>query len=142
MDRPKGGGRWRVSVVKPQNLEEARTVNDEYNQQLAEVLRTRDVFKFRNFLAASGRALPQDMMLDPLKMATLMHQLILSVPELAEMHEFSQQWLNDNTFLPKNNSSLNKAAKRAPGAPSVEELPQPSPGRRTISLRPLPPERN
>lgn len=129
----KGGKKWRVSVVKPRNTNQGQKAVDDYNTELAEVLRERNVFRFRNFLAAKGRALPDDMMLDTLKMATLMHQMILSVPELADQHNFSRQWLDENTFVQSSNRSLNEAAKREPG------LPPPSPKSRTIILKSIPP---
>ncbi len=127
----KGKGKWRATVVKVPDLE-AQLQNQTYNQQLAAVLQGCDVFRFRNFLAASGRALPDEMMLDTLKMATLMHQTILGLAELQDMHDFSRQWLTDNTFVPSNNQSLTEAAKRPPGVPPLV------PGRRTISLRAIP----
>jgi hypothetical protein len=129
MDR--GKGKWRATVVKVPNRD-AQLENQSYDHQLAAVLRTRDVFRFRNFLAASGRALPDEMMLDTLKMATLMHQAILGLTELADIHDFSRQWLADNTFVPTNNQSLTEAAKRQPGVPPL------APGKRTISLRAIP----
>lgn len=127
----KGKGKWRATVVKVPDRA-AQLENQSYDRQLAEVLRTRDVFRFRNFLAASGRALPDEMMLDTLKMATLMHQAIVGMPDLAELHDFSRQWLADNTFVPANNQSLTEAAKRQPG------VPPPAPGKRTIQLRAIP----
>lgn len=129
MDR--GKGKWRATVVKVPNRE-AQTQNQAYDHQLAAVLRSRDVFRFRNFLAASGRSLPDEMMLDTLKMATLMHQTILGLTELADIHDFSRQWLADNTFVPVDNQSLTEAAKRQPG------VPPPAPGKRTIQLRAIP----
>ena len=127
----RGKGKWRATVVKVPNRE-AQLANQTYDRQLAEVLRTRDVFRFRNFLAASRRALPDEMMLDTLKMATLMHQSILGLAELEEIHDFSRQWLADNTYVPANNASLTEAAKRPPGVPPL------APGKRTISLRAIP----
>lgn len=127
----KGKGKWRAAVVKTPNRE-AHLAGQAYNQELAAVLRGCNVFRFRNFLAASGRALPGEMMLDTLKMATLMHQTILGLAELQDMHDFSRQWLADNTFVPANNQSLTEAAKRPPG------VPPPAPGKRTISLRAIP----
>ncbi|MDB5078881.1 MAG: hypothetical protein JWP00_805 [Chloroflexi bacterium] len=127
----KGKGKWRATVVKVPDRE-VQSEGQAYNHQLAAVLRGCDVFRFRNFLAASGRALPDEMMLDTLKMATLMHQTILGLAELADMHDFSRQWLADNTFVPSNNQSLTEAAKRPPG------VPPPAPGKRTISLRAIP----
>ena len=134
MSEPTPDKKWRVNVVKgtAQPQEAAR-----YADELASVLRDRDVFKFRHFLAAKGRPLPDEMMLDPLKLATMLHQLILNLPQLADLHDFSRQWLNDNTGLPKNGQSLSEAAKRPPG-----EMPAPEPGRRVIALRPLPPSKN
>jgi len=126
----KGQGKWRATVVKVPNRE-VQLKNQSYNSELAAVLQARDVFRFRNFLAASGRALPDEMMLDTLKMATLMHQTILGLPELQDIHDFSRQWLADNTFVPSN-QSLTEAAKRPPG------IPPPAPGKRTISLRAIP----
>ncbi len=135
----KGSGKWRASVIKsplPGQAEAALQASRQYDNELAEVLRSRDVFRFRNFLAAHDRGLPGEMMLDTLKMATLMHQLIQTLPQLADLHEFSREWLNDNTALPKDNGSLNQAAKRSPG------VPPPEPGRRTITLRSIPPSQN
>ena len=127
----KGKGKWRATVVKVPNRE-AQLQTQAYNTELAAVLRSRDVCRFRNFLAASGRALPDEMMLDTLKMATLMHQTILVLPELEDLHDFSRQWLADNTLVPANNQSLTEAAKRQPGVPPV------APGKRTISLKAIP----
>lgn len=127
----KGKGKWRAAVVKTPNRD-AQLKTQAYSTQLAAVLKNRDVFRFRNFLAASGRALPDEMMLDTLKMATLMHQTILVLPELEELHDFSRQWLADNTAVPANNQSLTEAAKRPPGVPPV------APGKRTISLKAIP----
>ncbi len=134
----RGGKKWRVSVVKNVNRQEGREAIDSYNAELAVVLRDKNVFRFRNFLAASGRALPDDMMLDTLKMATVMHHMILSLPELAEMHDFSRQWLDDNTILQSKRRSLNEAALRAPGASQEDDLPPPSQGSRTIILKVIP----
>ncbi len=132
--------RWRVTVVKPRDAAQGETAIHNYNTELIAILRDKNVFQFRNYLAASGRALPDDMMLDTLKMATLMHQMILSLPELSEQHDFSRQWLDDNTVLQSSPRSLNEAAKRAPGA--MPDLPPPNPRSRTISLRAIskPPE--
>ena len=127
----KGKGKWRATVVKTPNRE-AQLKTQAYNAELAAVLKGRDVFRFRNFLAASGRALPDEMMLDTLKMATLMHQTILALSELEDLHDFSRQWLADNTSVPVNNQSLTEAAKRKPGVPPV------APGKRTISLKAIP----
>lgn len=127
----KNNGKWRVNVIKPQAVQNSAPLN-EYNERLAEVLQTRDVFRFRHFLASNGRSLPEEMMLDTLKMATLMHQMILSLPQLSALHDFSRQWLDDNTALTSQQPSLNEAAKRVPGVPEAQ------PGRRSISLRPLP----
>jgi hypothetical protein len=127
----KGKGKWRATVVKVPNRE-TQLQNQAYDRQLAAVLRSRDVFRFRNFLAASGRSLPDEMMLDTLKMATLMHQAILGLAELTDIHDFSRQWLADNTLIPTNNQSLTEAAKRQPG------VPPPEPGKRTIQLRAIP----
>lgn len=131
-------GKWRVSVVKAPTP--ASTALNDYNERLAEVLRSRDVFRFRHFLATSGRALPDEMLLDTLKMATMMHQMILSLPQLADLHDFSREWLDENTVLTSKNSSLNEAAQRKPGATS--SVPEPQPGKRSISLRPLPKSKN
>jgi hypothetical protein len=138
-----GKGKWRVAVVKKPVAAQTESASmpmptDDYNRQLAEVLRTRDVFRFRHLLASSGRALPDEMMLDVLKLATMMHQMIVALPELADMHDFSRQWLDDNTLLTSNNRSLNEAAQRKPGE-APEGLPAPKPGRRTITLRTVPP---
>jgi hypothetical protein len=136
-----GKGKWRVVVVKKPaqpNPDGVLTPLNDYNGQLAEVLRTRDVFRFRHLLASSGRALPDEMMLDVLKLATMMHQMIVALPELADIHDFSRQWLDDNTLLSSSNRSLNEAAQRKPGQ-APEGLPAPKPGRRTISLRSVPP---
>jgi hypothetical protein len=127
----KNKGKWRAAVVKAPGRD-AHLAGQAYNHELAAVLRSCDVFRFRNFLAATGRGLPGEMMLDTLKMATLMHQSILGLAELEDMHDFSRQWLADNTFLPANNQSLTEAAKRPPG------VPPPAPGKRTISLRAIP----
>ncbi len=131
MGKDRGKGKWRAAVVKTPSRE-AHQAGQAYDQELAAVLRSCDVFRFRNFLAATGRGLPGEMMLDTLKMATLMHQSILGLTELADLHDFSRQWLADNTFLPANNQSLTEAAKRPPG------VPPPAPGKRTISLRAIP----
>lgn len=131
----KSGGKWRVTVVKSPgqtNSGPAQVVS--YQQQLAVILRERNVFRFRNFLAANGRALPDDMMLDTLKMANVMHQLILSLPELADLHDFSRQWMRENSLLAPG-ESLTEAAKRLPGEPAI---PPPAPGRRSISLKTIP----
>ncbi|HEX2911630.1 MAG TPA: hypothetical protein VH186_12540 [Chloroflexia bacterium] len=129
------GAKWRVTVVKAQNKVAAEQVSDAFNRQLAEVLRGRDVFRFRNFLASSGRALPDEMMLDVYKMETLMHQLTLSFAELSDLHASSREWLEQNTLL-QNRSGLNAAANRPPGEPYAQPaIPPPPPGKRIITLR-------
>ena len=135
----KKGSKVRVTVVKAQNKPEGPAGADDYTEALAAILRQRDVFRFRNFLASSGRALPDEMMLDTLKMETLLHQLTLTMPGLADLHEASRQWLDHNTWLGQN-PSLNEAARREPGVrPDVPGLPQSVQGRRTIYLKIAPP---
>jgi hypothetical protein len=82
------------------------------------------------------------MLSDPFKLLTLLHQLTLSLPELAELHAESQQWLDDNTILGR--KGLNQAAQLTPqqkreeleaSQPPAEEDGKPKPPRRTIFLR-------
>lgn len=137
----RGNPRWRVNVIKAQNKVEGEGTAEAYTTMLAEVLRTRDVFRFRHFLAASGQGLPGEMLLDTHKIEALMHQLTLNLPALADLHEASRDWLDRNTAL--QDQSLNEAAKRAPGElPADQPIPPVLPGRRSIALRPIPRSRN
>lgn len=130
MSDDKNQGRWRATVVKAGN----KAIPNTYDEQLKLVLKMKDVFRFRHFLAASGRALPPEMLLDIRKMETLMHQIILSMPDLSDMHAESRYWLEQNTVL--QDQSLNEAAKRKPGVQGdVDKVPPLPVGRRIIELR-------
>ncbi len=133
---PKGNSKLRVTIVMPQNSASQLDNAANYSLALSDILRRRDVFRFRNFLAANGRGLPDEMMLDTHKMETLLHQLTLTMPALADLHADSRRWLDHHTLLTSQNPSLNEAARRTPGEREEEPgLPPPVAGKRTIFLK-------
>jgi hypothetical protein len=62
-------------------------------RRLADALRDRNVAVFRQFLAASGRSWPIELMADEERLAVVMHRLILTHPDLADLHAEAEQWL-------------------------------------------------
>jgi hypothetical protein len=99
--QPKGTGekQFRATPVSPKNKEQLSATGENYNAALKEVLRSRDVFRFRNFLSSDKRALPDEMLADILKLETMLHLLILSLTDLSDLHAESQKWLDENTVL-------------------------------------------
>ena len=88
-----------VTVIKKSASAEVQAHALQYNALLIQVLREDDVVGFRNFLVKVGRALPEEMMLDTLRLESMMKQLILSIPELEDLHPTSREWLDKNTHL-------------------------------------------
>src|SRR5437763_8954281 len=69
-----------------------------YNAELQRVLRNGDLNAFHALLTRTGRTLPTDMMLDRFKLETMMRQLILAMPELADIHEAARAWMSQNAM--------------------------------------------
>ncbi len=117
LQHPKDGkqsGRYRAHVIKPQHQAQLDERGSKFEAELRKILRVGDVFRFRNFLSKDGRSLPTDMMLDTLKMETLMHQLIMTLPDLADIHPRSQAWLDDNTHLKPRGLTLLQVSSLTP----------------------------
>ena len=71
----------------------------EYTAALERVLRAGDVNAFHALLSRTGRSLPPDMMLDRHKLDTMMRQLILAMPELADLHDDARNWMSHNAMI-------------------------------------------
>ncbi|MBI3978735.1 MAG: hypothetical protein HY331_11180 [Chloroflexi bacterium] len=89
-----------------------------YMRRLADALRHRDVAVFRRFLAESGRAWPLDLMTDEDRLRAVMHRMILTHPDLTELHAESERWLLERRLdLPpgyRRARSLNGQGKTVP----------------------------
>jgi hypothetical protein len=94
----KGEKKYLATPILPKNREQIEAAGADYNSQLKEVLRQGDVEQFRAFLQKDKRALPEEMLADKLKLETMMHQLIVSMPDLADLHSTSRDWLDSNTI--------------------------------------------
>ena len=117
LNYPKDGdtkGKYRALVVTPQNKTVLGEQGAKFDTELKEILRKGDVFRFRNFLSKSGRSLPSEMMLDTVKMETMLHQLILTMPDLADIHQRSQDWLDGNTMVKTKGLTLLQASSLTP----------------------------
>ncbi|MEI6046515.1 MAG: hypothetical protein WCS37_19360 [Chloroflexota bacterium] len=95
----RGEKRFRATVISPNDKEQLFDVGESYIAALQEVLRSRDVLRFRNFLSSGQQTLPDEMLADTLKLETMLHQIILSLPELSDLHVESQKWLDENSLL-------------------------------------------
>ncbi len=133
----KGEKKYLVTPVIPKSEGEI-SAGTGYVADLKEILRKRDVFGFRNFLQKTQRALPDEMLADIIKLETMMHQLIVSMPDLSEWHVESRAWLNSNTLL-IDGQSLMEAARISPEERWEEfeanQRDETKPARRTIFLR-------
>lgn len=110
----KGTGQYRAHVIKPRSADQRDAEGARFEADLKEILRKGDVFGFRNFLAKSGRTLPTEMMLDTVKMETMLHQLTLSMPDLANVHARSKAWLSNNTVLKARGLTLLQSSRLTP----------------------------
>lgn len=72
-----------------------------YQETLKAALRTRDPKVFGQFLLSSGRGSPE-FLKDPRRLEEAMHRFILSFPELADIHDASQRWLDEHPGPPMN----------------------------------------
>jgi hypothetical protein len=109
----KGQKKILVTPVKPGNKARFAEQEANYNHDLQEILQSLDVERFGQFLQTQQRALPEEMLSDSTRLETMMHQLILSMPELATMHGASREWLDGNTVL-RSVRSLLEAAQVSP----------------------------
>ena len=107
-------GMYRAHVIKSKQQVQLQEQGAQFDTELKEILRKGDVFRFRNFLSKSNRNLPTEMMLDTTKMETMMHQLILAMPELTDIHERSQNWLDNNTFVKTRGLTLLQSSRLTP----------------------------
>jgi hypothetical protein len=73
--------------------------NRSYVAQLGEVLRQRDVGALRAFLEAQAGRYGDERQVDAIRaqsdaeLETLLHRMIVSRPDLAQLHAESQRWL-------------------------------------------------
>jgi hypothetical protein len=139
--------RYRITPIKANPAAEKIAQGLMYDMELKDILRKGDVFGFRNFLARHQRPLPDEMMLDTIKMETIMHQLILTIPDLVDLHDNSKQWLNDNTVLKTRGLTLLQASRLSPEEKQrqieAEEAQKADRAKRSITLRPaFKPENN
>jgi hypothetical protein len=116
--------KFRITVVKQPAGAEVQARGLIYDSQLGEILKTGDVHRFRNFLSQTGHALPDDMMLDLLRVETVMHQLILNRPDLSEFHANSKDWLDNHTVLGSSGVSLREASEQAEAEMRLREQAQ------------------
>lgn len=137
----KGEKKYLVTPVKPKSNAEIVAIGETYNTALKEVLRSRDVLRFRNFLQADKRALPEDMLADTFKLETMLYQLILNQPDLVDLHAEARTWLDGNT-VKLDGRTLLQAAGITPEQKREEFEAQedPSKSRRTIFLNVPPPK--
>jgi hypothetical protein len=139
--------RYRITPVKAKPSAEKMAQGLLYDMELKDILRKGDVFSFRNFLDRHKRPLPDEMMLDTIKMETVMHQIILTIPELEDLHEKSKKWLDDHTVLKTRGLTLLQASRMSPSEKKeqieAETAQAEVESRRSINLRPsFKPENN
>jgi hypothetical protein len=142
LNYPKDGGtkgKYRALVVTPQNKTELGEQGAKFDLELKEILRKGDVFRFRNFLSKSGRSLPSEMMLDTVKMETMLHQLILTMPDLADIHQRSQDWLDGNTMVKTKGLTLLQASSLSPLQKKQLLTPETENNNGAASVPPTPP---